>query len=136
MLASTLISEPNFTKPELREAKLRSVLDKKNFFSGSWSKTQNGDQNRIYPSLTLETAKCSPLKRFFLKMKEKNVNIFYYYFFLILKIFIFAAPHAQIVILITPLGSQSRSTEPLCFFTAVKRRFKHLVLVTLLAIER
>ena len=28
-----------------------------------WSKTQNGDQNQIYPSLTLQTAKCFPLKR-------------------------------------------------------------------------
>ena len=26
------------------------------------SKTHNGDQNRIYPSLTLQTAKCFPLK--------------------------------------------------------------------------
>ena len=34
-------------------------------FSGSWLKTQNGDQNRIlYPSLTSsQTAKLFPLKK-------------------------------------------------------------------------
>ena len=37
---------------------------KSSIFSGSRSKTQNGDQNRIYPgSLTLQTAKWFPLKR-------------------------------------------------------------------------
>ena len=41
---------------------------KSSIFSGSWSKTQkwkivNSDQNRIYPSLTLQTAKLFPFKR-------------------------------------------------------------------------
>ena len=68
-------------RPILHNLKVRSVLD--NFFfendpldelnqiplsknsisSGSWSKTQNSGQNRIYPSLTLLTAKLFPLKR-------------------------------------------------------------------------
>ena len=30
---------------------------KSSFFSGRWSKTQNGDQNRIYPSLTSSDCK-------------------------------------------------------------------------------
>ena len=70
-----------FLRPILQNLKGRSVLD--NFFlkmilstsqirchqakdsisSGSWSKMQNGGQNRIYPSLTLLTAKFFPLKR-------------------------------------------------------------------------
>ena len=69
-----------FLSPILQNLKGRSFLDK--FFlkmilstsrkgchyakssssSGSWSKTQNGGQNRIYPSLTLQTAKFVPLK--------------------------------------------------------------------------
>ena len=77
-----------FLRPILQNLKGRSVLD--NFFlkmilstsrirchqaknyisSGSWSKTQNGGQNRIYPSLTLLTAKFFPLKRVLKKENE------------------------------------------------------------------
>ena len=70
-----------FLRPILQNLKGRSVLDKfffendpldelnqmplskKFYIFGSWSKTQNSDQNRIYPSLTLLTAKFFPLKR-------------------------------------------------------------------------
>ena len=68
-----------FPGPILQNLKGRSVLDnlkiilltsrkrcrqaKSSIFLGRWSKTQNGDQNRIYPSLTLQTAKCFPSKR-------------------------------------------------------------------------
>ena len=38
-------------------------------FSGSWSKTQNGDQNRFYPSHSLHSAKFVPLKTKFVPLK-------------------------------------------------------------------
>ena len=39
------------------------------------SKTQNGDQHRIYPSLTLQTAKCFPLKRVLKKVSQKRTKL-------------------------------------------------------------
>ena len=58
-----------FQIPGMRDPKLAHILVpfkkgfKKSISSGSWSKTQNNGQNRIYPSLTLLTAKFFPLKR-------------------------------------------------------------------------
>ena len=64
------ISEPNFTKSEgkirfgqfflemiLSTSRKRCYQAESYSVSASWSKPQNGDQNRIYPSLTLKTAK-------------------------------------------------------------------------------
>ena len=45
---------------------------KSSVLSGSWTKTQNGDQNRIYTFLTLQTAKFFPLKRVF---KKPNITM-------------------------------------------------------------
>ena len=47
----------------LSTSRSRCHQAKSSIFSGSWSKTQNSDQNRVYPSLTLLTAKLFPLKR-------------------------------------------------------------------------
>ena len=46
---------------------------KRSIFSVSWSKTQNDDQNRIYHSLTLQTAIIFLLKRV-LKNPIKDLN--------------------------------------------------------------
>ena len=44
---------------------------KSSIFSERWSKTQNGDQNRIYPSLTIRLQNVSLLKGF-KKVKESE----------------------------------------------------------------
>ena len=70
------ISEPNFTNSEgkirfghflkkmiLSTSRKKCHQAKSSIFLRSRSKKQNGDQNRIYPSLTFQTAKLFPLKR-------------------------------------------------------------------------
>ena len=42
---------------------------KSSIFLGNWSKTPNSDQNWIYTSLTLQTARFVPLKSFFLNSR-------------------------------------------------------------------
>ena len=51
-----------FENDPLNEPK-KCCQAKSSNFSGRWSKTQNGDQNRIYPSLTLRMQNFSLLKR-------------------------------------------------------------------------
>ena len=64
-----------FLKIILSTSRKRCHQAKSAIFSGRRSKTQNGDQNRIYPSLTLQTAKLFPLKRV-LKLSETDQNVF------------------------------------------------------------
>ena len=81
-----------FISPILQHLKRRSVLDKlflkmivstgrkrcrqakSSIFSGSRSKTQNGYQNRIYPSRTLQSPDCKifPFKKVFKKLPESK----------------------------------------------------------------
>ena len=51
-------------------------LSENSIFSGSWSKTQNSGQNRIYPSLTLLTAKFFPLKKGFKKVGQSSMILY------------------------------------------------------------
>ena len=62
------VSQNHFENDPFDELKKMPGLAKrgKSFsFSGSRSKTQNCDQNRIYPSVTLQNVKFFPLKRVF-----------------------------------------------------------------------
>ena len=53
-----------FLKMILSTSRKGCYLAKMSISSKNLSKTKNGDQNRIYPSLTLQTAKFVPLKGF------------------------------------------------------------------------
>ena len=58
-----------FLKMILSTSQIRCHQEKSSISSGRRSKAQNGDQNLIYPSLTLLTAKLFPLKRVLKKIK-------------------------------------------------------------------
>ena len=58
-----------FLKMILLTSRKRCRQAKRSIFSGRWSKTQNSNQDRIYPSLTLQTAKFVSLKRVLNKYK-------------------------------------------------------------------
>ena len=59
----------------LSTSRIKCHQAKNSISSGSWSNTQNDGQNRIYPSLTLLTAKCFPLKRVLKKSYQKSDKV-------------------------------------------------------------
>ena len=73
-----LLGAPVVPKAQIWNSKkicLGPPLKQKILSSGNWSKTQNSGQNRIYPSLTLLTAKFFPLKRVLKKSKPKSDKV-------------------------------------------------------------